>query len=83
MSCEFVRPCGRLGDELIMIAEPAKIGRRLAFLRITFYQKGEVCAYGSQTVAITPDSPPMTHRFTPDGVRLVEGAPRIPSPAKL
>lgn len=50
-------------------------GRRLAFLRITFYQKGEVCAYGSQTVAVDPDMAPMTHYFTEDGSQLLPGKP--------
>lgn len=50
-------------------------GRRLCFLRITFYQKGEVCAYGTQTVAVTPDSPQMTHYFSADGSQLLPGTP--------
>ncbi|BEJ17145.1 hypothetical protein CspHIS471_0605460 [Cutaneotrichosporon sp. HIS471] len=73
ISCEFVRPSGRLGDDLYMVSEPVKIGRRLGFLRITFYDmKGQVCAYGTQTVAIDAEQEPFTHKFSADGSELLK-----------
>lgn len=46
---------------------------------------GDICAYGTQTVAINANQPPMTHKFTDDGSMLVpvepkeKGEPRLPS----
>lgn len=52
-------------------------GRRFGFLRITFYDmNGDVCAYGTQTVAISNNQKPFTHKFTADGSKLVPVDPK-------
>ncbi|ORX41012.1 Thioesterase/thiol ester dehydrase-isomerase [Kockovaella imperatae] len=49
-STEFVRPGGRSGDELIGVGEVVKLGKSLAYTRITFYDpQGRVVAFGSHT----------------------------------
>lgn len=38
--------------------------------------QGEICAYGTQTVAIDAHQPAMTHKFTPDGGALIPIQPK-------
>lgn len=66
VSCEFVRPAGREGEELISIGEVVRLGKSLAYTRVTFFDPSDkVVAFGSHTkhmgnnVAVT--------RFSADG----------------
>ncbi|BEJ11594.1 hypothetical protein CspHIS471_0200540 [Cutaneotrichosporon sp. HIS471] len=75
MSCEFVKPCGREGDELICEGFAVQQGRRLAFTRINFTVNGKLCGFGSHTQAV--DAHKWTHKFSADGETL------LPVEAKL
>lgn len=80
MSCDFARPCGRVGDEIIMEAEPISSGglslasltpgRTLAFTKITFYVNGKQTNSGNHTMAVLM-KPELTHTFSADGSELI------------
>ena len=81
ISCEFVRPGGREGDELIGIGEVVKLGRSpfhhltrklivlgktMAYTRVSFYTASDkLVAYGSHTKHLGDSRP--TTSFSEDG----------------
>jgi len=65
VSCEFVRPAGKEGDELIGVGEVVKVGRTLAYTRISFYSMDKLVAFGSHTKHMGNSEPVV--RFSEDG----------------
>ncbi|KZV73761.1 Thioesterase/thiol ester dehydrase-isomerase [Peniophora sp. CONT] len=50
ISASFVKPAGKPGDILKMVATVTGIGRSLAYTRVDFYNaKGDLAAYGTHT----------------------------------
>ncbi|KAL1410012.1 hypothetical protein Q8F55_004014 [Vanrija albida] len=66
ISCEFVRPGGRDGDELIGIGEVVQLGRTLAYTRVNFHSPdGKLVAFGNHTKHMGANKP--TVNFSEDG----------------
>ncbi|GMK56272.1 hypothetical protein CspeluHIS016_0301120 [Cutaneotrichosporon spelunceum] len=69
MNCEFVRPLGREGDDLVIEGFTVQQGRRIAFTRVNFTLNGKLCGFGSHTQAV--DAHQWTHKFSADGERAI------------
>jgi acyl-coenzyme A thioesterase 13 len=66
ISCEFVRPAGKVGDDLYSVGEVIKLGRTTAFTKVTFYDKSDkIVAFGSHTKHMGDNK--ATKRFSDDG----------------
>lgn len=66
ISTEFVRPAGKVGDEVTAVGEVVKLGRTLAYTKITLYDaKGRVSGFGSHTKHMGEAK--ATVRFSEDG----------------
>ena len=66
ISTEFVRPGGKIGDELIGIGEVVQRGKTLAYTRVNFYNPdNKLVAYGSHTKHVGNAHPSTS--FSPDG----------------
>ncbi|KAL7279993.1 hypothetical protein ACG7TL_006405 [Trametes sanguinea] len=71
----FVKPAGRVGEELTANAVVTGIGRSLAYTRVDFYNaQGQLAAYGHHTKYIGKS---IGHendvKFSEDGERVIEG----------
>lgn len=66
ISCEFVRPAGKVGDDLHGVGEVVQLGRTLAYTRVNFYNSHKkMVAFGSHTKHMGKNTP--TTRFSEDG----------------
>jgi len=75
ISCEFVRPGGKEGEELIGVGEVVKMGRTLAYTRVSFYDPSHrLVAYGSHTKHMANASPGT--RFSEDGETEITQEPK-------
>ncbi|KAJ2971845.1 hypothetical protein NUW54_g12404 [Trametes sanguinea] len=71
----FVKPAGRVGEELTANAVVTGIGKSLAYTRVDFYNaQGQLAAYGHHTKYIGKS---IGHKndvkFSEDGERVIEG----------
>ncbi|KAI0770237.1 Thioesterase/thiol ester dehydrase-isomerase [Fomes fomentarius] len=71
----FVKPAGRVGDELLVKAVITGIGRSLAYTRVDFFNaQGQLAAYGHHTKYVGKS---IGHKsdvtFSEDGERVIEG----------
>lgn len=72
MSAEFLRPGGTEGQYLYAEGTASKVGRRMAFTRIDFYnEKDQLVAFGSHTHAVLPESKPHEIVFSEDGEKAI------------
>ncbi|KAL7422860.1 hypothetical protein Q5752_002157 [Cryptotrichosporon argae] len=66
ITCDFVRPAGREGDELVAVGEVSKLGRTITFTRVSFYDaQQQLVAFGSHTKHMGKAVP--TTSFSADG----------------
>ncbi|KAH9947574.1 Thioesterase/thiol ester dehydrase-isomerase [Amylocystis lapponica] len=71
----FVKPAGRIGDELIGKAAIIGIGKSLAYTRVDFYNAaGQLAAYGHHTKYIGKSAGHENDvKFSDDGETVIEG----------
>ncbi|KAI0755040.1 Thioesterase/thiol ester dehydrase-isomerase [Daedaleopsis nitida] len=72
----FVKPAGRVGDELVMKAVITGIGKSLAYTRVDFFNAhGQLAAYGHHTKYVGKSAGHKNDvKFSEDGERVIEGA---------
>ncbi|KAI0769004.1 Thioesterase/thiol ester dehydrase-isomerase [Trametes elegans] len=71
----FVKPAGRVGEELTANAIVTGIGKSLAYTRVDFYNaQGQLAAYGHHTKYIGRSAGHENDvKFSEDGERVIEG----------
>ncbi|KAL1950346.1 hypothetical protein VTO73DRAFT_5470 [Trametes versicolor] len=71
----FVKPAGRVGEELTATAVVTGIGKSLAYTRVDFYNaKGQLAAYGHHTKYVGKSAGHENDvKFSEDGERVIEG----------
>ncbi|OJT13046.1 hypothetical protein TRAPUB_10404 [Trametes pubescens] len=72
----FVKPAGRVGEELTATAVVTGIGKSLAYTRVDFYNaQGQLAAYGPCWASTDLTASPAQNdvKFSEDGERIIEG----------
>ncbi|KAI0365732.1 Thioesterase/thiol ester dehydrase-isomerase [Pilatotrama ljubarskyi] len=71
----FVKPAGRVGEELTAKAVVTGIGKSLAYTRVDFYNaQGQLAAYGHHTKYVGKSAGHKHDvKFSDDGERVIEG----------
>ncbi|GBE85022.1 Thioesterase/thiol ester dehydrase-isomerase [Sparassis latifolia] len=71
----FVKPAGRVGDELMATAIVTGIGKSLAYTRVDFYNAaGQLAAYGHHTKYVGKSAGHKHDvKFSEDGEAIIEG----------